>query len=246
MIIYLVHNNINGKNYIGKTKNNLTKRWKEHCQSFLNGSVCHFYSAIKKYGCNNFSRRILNHATTIEELNKLEKYYIKQLNTHSSMGGYNMTWGGDGGPIRLGMKGKDITKKRISEKLMRNKNGRDVVFTEERKNKISAKLKNNKNCLGYKLDEEHKKNISKRMQGNTNGIGNRGPRGRILSEQERKNRSDHMKRFWDINKGKIFRSEETKQKIRKKRKLQIITDEHKRKISESMKKYYQNVRSTII
>jgi group I intron endonuclease len=51
--------------------------------------------AVLKYGFNAFEKKIVCYCSK-SELDELERYYIKAYKTHRSMGGYNITWGGDG------------------------------------------------------------------------------------------------------------------------------------------------------
>jgi hypothetical protein len=52
-------------------------------------------------------------------------------------------------------------RQRIANKLIGNINGKDAVFTEERKQKISEANKGNQNCLGRVLSDETKSKIAK-------------------------------------------------------------------------------------
>jgi group I intron endonuclease len=51
--------------------------------------------AIEKYGYDAFEKEVICYCAP-EELNKLEEFYIRELGTHRSVGGYNLTFGGDG------------------------------------------------------------------------------------------------------------------------------------------------------
>ena len=51
--------------------------------------------AVAKYGFDAFEKEIVCYCE-IEELNALEERYIRELHTHRSENGYNLTWGGDG------------------------------------------------------------------------------------------------------------------------------------------------------
>lgn len=92
--IYSVENKINGKRYIGQAVD-YERRVKEHQSRYSKDNSkstrSHFYRAIRKYGIENFTFSILEECS-IEELNALEKKYIKEYDTFKN--GYNMTEGG--------------------------------------------------------------------------------------------------------------------------------------------------------
>ena len=93
--IYVITNQLNGKQYVGKTLNNPTQRFKEHCRDSKK-ERCNkrpLYDAMNKYGINNFSISIIEECSDIE-VNEKEIYWINKLNTYSN--GYNATKGGDG------------------------------------------------------------------------------------------------------------------------------------------------------
>lgn len=112
-IIYKIINKINKKGYIGKTTQSLEKRWSTgHCCEAKNGSNCVIHRAIRKYGSENFEILILNEYD-IKYLDLMETFMIIIHHTHSTEGGYNETWGGEG---TFGYKHTKKTKKKISEK----------------------------------------------------------------------------------------------------------------------------------
>lgn len=90
--IYMHKNKINGKVYIGQTSLEPKKRW-------LNGRgytrCTKFYSAIQKYGWNNFEHIILKKDLSLQEANYWEEYYIKLYNSTDSQYGYNIRAGGN-------------------------------------------------------------------------------------------------------------------------------------------------------
>lgn len=94
--IYCFENLINHKIYVGKTIHAPEIRYKQHFNQINDGTV--FHNALKKYGKENFSFRVLEEVAN-EELNDREKFYIKKLNTHWKEGyGYNMSYGGENSP----------------------------------------------------------------------------------------------------------------------------------------------------
>lgn len=91
--IYKYTNIINGKTYVGKTKN-LKKRHIQHCKA--SGSCPHFHAAIRKYGSDMFKRQVIKEKIEdSSEADILEKYYI---GFHNSLkNGYNISPGGECG-----------------------------------------------------------------------------------------------------------------------------------------------------
>lgn len=93
--IYMHKNKINGKIYIGQTKQNLNKR-------FMNGDGYKkspkFYKAIQKYGWDNFEHIILESNLTHDEANEKEIYYIEKYDSCNRDKGYNISFGGAGRP----------------------------------------------------------------------------------------------------------------------------------------------------
>lgn len=93
MIIYKVTNIINGKIYIGQTKQSLIRRWKQHVNNKDNAP---FHNAIRKYGAENFTVEQIDVACSSEELNLKEIRWISYYNSIFPYG-YNMTTGGQEG-----------------------------------------------------------------------------------------------------------------------------------------------------
>jgi group I intron endonuclease len=92
MVIYRITNNINGKKYIGQTTGNVKKRWTTHC---ARSSRCvAINGALKKYGKDNFIFEVIDIASSIEDLNNKEEYWIEKENSLSP-NGYNLTKGGN-------------------------------------------------------------------------------------------------------------------------------------------------------
>jgi group I intron endonuclease len=85
--IYKYTNLINGKIYVGKTKN-LNRRVKEHKNQ--NDDCKYFNNALKRYGIQSFDIEILCEIDSFEEASKLEGQYIVQLNCLAP-NGYNLT-----------------------------------------------------------------------------------------------------------------------------------------------------------
>ena len=92
MVIYKFENKINGKVYIGQTIQKLSKRISSH--KYPSGNkYLPIDAAIRKYGIENFSITIIDHANSLDELNEKEKFWIKHYDCISPKG-YNLEEGG--------------------------------------------------------------------------------------------------------------------------------------------------------
>ena len=97
--IYMLTNKVNGKSYIGKSKD-IENRMKQHKNDSFNSNALsynhYFHTAIRKHGWENFELTILEECpnTTQEELFEKEIAYIALYDTFNN--GYNLTPGGEG------------------------------------------------------------------------------------------------------------------------------------------------------
>ncbi len=100
MIVYKITNVINGKVYVGQTIRPLSVRYYEHVKDFqrntrnntmMKGSR-KLYSAFAKHGVGNFRVEEIDRATSMDELNLKEQFWIEQLDSMEN--GYNLTSGG--------------------------------------------------------------------------------------------------------------------------------------------------------
>lgn len=143
MIIYKVTNNINGKIYVGLTKQSLKLRWQQHVRSSITRpDATYFYRAIKKYGKENFSIEVIDEAETMHELSEKEIHWIEKLNCCDRTIGYNCNSGG----IDRYEVSKE-TRDRISKALK----GRTISEEHKIKCGLAAKgkvAKNRKNYVG--------------------------------------------------------------------------------------------------
>ena len=145
-IVYQHKNKINGKIYIGITSQKPEDRWGSQGCNYK--SSPHFYSAIQKYGWNNFEHNILFTGLTKEQACLKEQELIKEYNSMNREFGYNSTSGGDIFTMN------EETKQKISQAMMGNKNGLGHPCSEEKKKKISEAQK------GREFTQEHKQKLS--------------------------------------------------------------------------------------
>jgi group I intron endonuclease len=98
--IYKVTNKSNGKVYIGFASNLTKRKYRHKHYSLVKKVTNHFYTAIRKYGWNNFDWEIIYQTKDKQYcLNVMEKFFIEEYRSYIGFDdcfGYNMTLGGDG------------------------------------------------------------------------------------------------------------------------------------------------------
>lgn len=133
--VYLHRNIFNSKVYVGITKQDVNKRWKNghgytKCKKF--------YNAILKYGWDSFEH-IIFWRTNKEKAILLEKILIRYYRDKSLS--YNITEGGENNiPSMLGKHHTEEAKKKISKAGRRK-------CSEEKKKKISIANSGNRNGM---------------------------------------------------------------------------------------------------
>lgn len=144
--VYKHQNKTNGKVYVGITMQEPEKRWGNNGINYK--SSPRFYSAIQKYGWDNFDHDILFENLTHDEACLKEQELIKFYNSMNREFGYNSTSGGD-----VFIMSEEVRQK-LSQSMMGNKNGLGHPCSEEKKRKISEAQK------GRTFTEEHKQKLS--------------------------------------------------------------------------------------
>lgn len=94
--IYVITNDVNGKQYVGQTVRTIEYRFKKHLKASQTLDYP-LYKAMNKYGIEHFSVRQLEECS-VEELDDREIFWIKELDTYYN--GYNATLGGLGNRTR--------------------------------------------------------------------------------------------------------------------------------------------------
>jgi len=155
--IYCIENMINGKKYIGKAVD-IYARWGRH-KSLLRGGKHEneiLQRAWNKNGENNFIFYIIS-VFEIEKLDEKEIYYIKDVHSHVTEWGYNISWGGK--TPMLGRAMSEEQKRKISIAELGVPKG---PCSQETKDKISEGNK------GKIRSEEFKNNLSEKWKGEGN------------------------------------------------------------------------------
>ena len=124
-----------GKKYIGMHK------WSQdtiHPNYVGSGQL--LIKAIRKYGFNNFSCRLIESCNSLEELNEKEIYWIKYYNAVEDENYYNIANGGEGHTCEPWNKGKNIVVSENSLKALEY--GRHLPASEKLKKQLSERRKN--------------------------------------------------------------------------------------------------------
>ena len=90
--IYCIINAVNSKRYVGSAVS-LSDRWSVHLSSLRMGKHHnpHLQNAFIKYGEKSFSFEILEYVEDLNDLIKIEQYYIDWLDTCNNEIGYNIS-----------------------------------------------------------------------------------------------------------------------------------------------------------
>lgn len=230
--IYKITNLLNGKCYIGQSKD-IEVRWKNHIwrYKYKERDNLFLYQAMRKHGIENFSFEVLQECDE-EELNDLEIKYIAQYQSFPN--GYNMTAGGNGHLGRpMTPEGKEALRKANTGRPCSEETRRRIseaqkgkIIPEEQKALISElnrkrwqdPVYREKMCAIRRqrvTSEETRKKISEAS------------RGRTLSQEARKKISEK-------NKGRP-RTAEWLENQRKAHLGKRLSEETRRKMSEAFK-----------
>jgi group I intron endonuclease len=210
--IYLVTNTIDGKRYIGQTRQSLAKRWGQHCLPDKR-SKRYLFDAIVKHGREHFIIESLIDVDSQELADEFESEYIQRYLTLVP-NGYNLRTGGKVSQLSPETKLKISRKhkgKKLSEehkqKIKAGVNRPEVLARvatgmkgkhhtpETRERMRQAHLGKPAPWKSVEWTEEQKLAASKRMMGNKHLLGH------FPSEETRRKISESMKKareekFW--------------------------------------------------
>ena len=79
--VYIHTNKINGKRYVGQSRQAPIKRWHINGTGYKpkKNNVSRFWNAIEKYGWDNFEHEIIASNLTLKEANQFETLLITKL-----------------------------------------------------------------------------------------------------------------------------------------------------------------------
>lgn len=224
MVIYLITNKINGKQYVGQTIHTAELRFAQHCKP--SETNCRLLNrAIQKYGRENFEVSVLEDVDSQDLLDEKEIYWIDKLNTLSPLG-YNLNGGGNG---KGGV--SEETRKKLSEALKGKFAGENNPFygkthtaeTREKLRKPHPNYSGEKNHnYGKPLPDEVKAKLSAKLSGENHYC-----YGKHLSLETRAKISE-------ANKGKKL-SEEAIRRMAESKRGKKASPETRKKLSEMRK-----------
>ena len=210
--IYKITNKLNGKSYIGQSRN-INRRWQSHKRDCFNlKKQSYLYNSMRANGIENFSFEIIKECKTIE-LNKWEKYFIKKFKSNDPKYGYNMTDGGDFDYSRK----YSITRKGFLNPCYGRKQTQ-----EEKEKRIKTYKETIKNMDKEKFRERHKKVGEKQKN-------------KEITQEQRAKISKSLKEFFKTEKGK--EQKEQSSKINKGKKVSAVSRE---KLKKSLRKYFDD------
>jgi group I intron endonuclease len=167
-IVYCATNKINNKVYIGQTTQNLNKRIKQHFRDCYRRKT-YFYSALLLYKAEDFLWEEIDQASSKEELNQKEIYWITKYKANDRSLGYNTHEGGCGGAqtnpevllaMSIATKGK-ILSEEIKKKISIANKGKRIG----KENPMYGRAGWNKGLKTGPLSAEHKRKVGKAHRG---------------------------------------------------------------------------------
>lgn len=142
--VYIHTNKVNGKRYVGVTIRKPEQRW-NNGEGYKEQP--HFYSAIKKYGWDNFEHFIVE-VDSREKMFELEKQCIEFYQTTNPEKGYNKSLGGESGAYL----GKDFDANEYHKEYYKLNKEKFREYSDLNRDHINARRRE-----VYRLNNEQRK-----------------------------------------------------------------------------------------
>lgn len=183
------HKLFDGRRYIGITKQNPSRRWRNGEGYKVRNNNSYFYNAIKEYGWNSFEHIILFTNLSKEQAINKEKELIKKYNTQDRNKGFNLTAGGEGifNP-------SEETRKKIGEK--------SKIINLGRKHTEETKIKISKANRGINNPQYKKQKTKKQLE----AIQKIGKRNKTEIQKQKMSKSAKKRKILCIETNEIFNS----------------------------------------
>lgn len=201
-----------GKLYIGQTLRTIEKRWKRHIRDAKKGSEHKFHRAIRKYGAENF---------TVEELLAVSAPTKKELKAQLDS-----------------LEIEYISRFNTREKGYNSTDGGEgtagrVCSEESRERYRQANMGERNPSFGKACSEETKEKVRKARLGTASPM-----KGKKHSDRARQKISESHTGERNPNFGKTA-SKETRRKLSEAHKGKKLSEEQKKKISDSVKRMWE-------
>ena len=145
--VYKITNRVNGKFYIGITRNTAEFRFRQHINNARHkAKYSRLAAAIIKYGKENFFVEVVETHSSDEQVKLAEIRLIKEARPH-----YNVTLGGDG---TTGHTLSEEQRQKARDRMLGSKINLGNKWSMERKAALSAKLKGRKAPIETQLMRE--------------------------------------------------------------------------------------------
>ena len=263
--VYAITNTLNSKIYIGQTKSPKNRKGRHWFEGKKPNSKNHLYRAMNQYGLVNFQFKIIEECA-VDEVDDREKHWISYHDSCDHKKGYNKESGGNLGKTRV-LTAEDkrrIYSKERAQKISQSLTGRklseehklatsqgvsryykthEIKRTEESKRKMSAaqKIIGARKIAKYAVDPSHPDAQPKKCPYcDALFFPKKMVPWRVAAHAAKKFCS---KKCVMLNNNKNI-SKETREKIANSKRGQKMSEEQKRKISESMKCYREKQRES--
>lgn len=227
--IYLVRNLLNGKCYVGQTKN-FTERVRGHLREADNGKGYAFHAAIRKHGKESFVFEVIEECDD-EIANERERIWIERFDSFKR--GYNLTSGGDCFEFseETLQKIRDANSNLTDEdRYIRGSAFRGKHLSEEHKQKLCEA---NKGKKPPPHSPETLQKMSESMRGKNTGPKSEEHRRKLSEARKQWKLTEEQKANIKANKKPI--SDETRQKLSDAGKGRVVSEETRKKMSEAQK-----------
>lgn len=175
--IYYIENIITKQKYIGQS-HNIYDRWRRHKGALKNNT--HYNDLLQeswnKYGSDCFIFKIIQECSS-EQLDELEKHYIKKYNTTDIKNGFNLQYGGkEGIPTEYSLNKQSDSLKESYKKAGRKELQRENALKQWANPEIKAKiLGKNNGMYGKTHTVEAREKIRQAKLGSTPAVKNLKP-----------------------------------------------------------------------
>ena len=231
--IYCIRNKINGKEYVGHTKNPLEKRFKQHSyQCKVEKSL--ISDAINKYGKDNFE--IFKLYEGDDSLQKEDDFIQERKPAYNIVAGGGMppTFSGKDHPM-YGKKHSEETKAKLRlawERTRESRSGKNNPnYGKPMPDSVKEALR--KAMTGKKASEETREKLKGRVPWNKGKTYEE--LGITISEETRRKRSETIRKQWangERTMSENIRSPEAIRKISESRRGKSMSEETKQKLRE--------------